>query len=299
MSIDDVEGVASLLRTENINILKRLCDDSLLSRNEFIAACKYNVNGLFLKWRFISELIDLCDKYFGGFDAIEDEKILGYLLKCAVCGGRRQSCKTDATNIDTCCSLLINMGAKLADTYYVCMMSVDIFFKYISLHELVLDDTTYFNIMRTPDCDEKISDWMMEKWESQHIVLSVYTARLISCEPTCSKYLPRMMQLFYDQGIYDLVILCHVTSRYRCADLVSKFKEYILNASHGRELLSYVEITEHVRHMRAAELQNEIIRISNNCHASTSFSQQNYDQIIPILLEIVRVTEEEPIIDYL
>lgn len=163
MSSEDIEGVASLLRTENINILKRLCESSLLTRDEFIMACSIdNLN--VLKHGFVLELIDLCNKYFGGFDAGENKTILDCLLKCVVCDSFNLRTRgMGATNAEMCCSLLINSGAVLPHGRYIGHMSANIFFEYVSRHELLLDGEMFFNIMQTPYCDEKISDWVIEK----------------------------------------------------------------------------------------------------------------------------------------
>lgn len=120
----------------------------------------------------------------------------------------------------------------------------------------------------------------------ENIILSADICRELCCTLSCSKFLPRVMQIFWYQGIYDLVIMRLLTNRRRPADIRSKFTEYILDASHGKELLQYLEITKQMYPGKALELQSEIIEIANTM---APFSEQIYDRILPKILEIVDI----------
>jgi len=233
MITDDVEAISSIIATRNINAIKLLCDHYCLPRDRFISALRTTPRYVNLTSSFVSELLNVADKYFGGFC---EKDVLDYFL---------DNILTPFIYIEdtyNCCVRLFNEGA-MTDNWKIVNLPENIFFEYCS--DTLISNDMFVNIIKQDGIrpsNENIKNHVIDKWMSQYVACDINTvATLLRYAHNCEHFL-RLSHFFYEREIHDAAMIYNIFSS--SMQVLSHINDCVSESMHRDELLLAAKIAK-------------------------------------------------------
>uniref|UniRef100_A0A6C0CAM5 Uncharacterized protein n=1 Tax=viral metagenome TaxID=1070528 RepID=A0A6C0CAM5_9ZZZZ len=232
MITDDIDAIESIITTQNINIIKLLCTNSCLSRDNFVSALqntRYDHKFIRLSPVFVSKLLDVADEYFGG---LYEQDVLDHLLMNILMD------RSDDKIMRDCCLRLINDKTKF-NSWVIVNLPEDIFFDYVVTHDVHINDNMFSMILNLAGVNKNIVNWIVDKWISQDIPCDIGTAAYLLKIADNGEYFAQISQLFHSHNIYDAAILYNIIF---FEFSLSQTSNFVASSMYSEELLLATKI---------------------------------------------------------